>query len=203
MSKHEIFTVLMTLINLVWRLAFVYIWTKFRLINRVATVYLLQCKTNFFIHLCFYGKNLRQIKEDLSWNIQINIQKDFFWFIYTRRRPSTSVSRDFLISNLGSFRVISLISMNFFRVMILFSGSPLQYSSLVTLISMLWFSIENSGSQQRKVFISKVSEKQRNTILSQRNTIHTAVWTCLAWKTKYDIVMHIVVWQMPRQTSNN
>ena len=120
MSKHEIFTVLMTLINLVWRLAFVYIWTKFRLINRVATVYLLQCKTNFFIHLCFYGKNLRQIKEDLSWNIQINIQKDFFWFIYTRRRPSASVSRDFLISNLGSFRVICLISINFFRVMILF-----------------------------------------------------------------------------------
>ena len=35
------------------RVPFFYIRTKFRLKNRVTTVHLLQCKTNFFIHLCF------------------------------------------------------------------------------------------------------------------------------------------------------
>ena len=47
MSKYEISAVLNTLFNLAQRVAFFYIRAKFRLKNRAATVYLLQCKTNF------------------------------------------------------------------------------------------------------------------------------------------------------------
>ena len=39
-----------------------YIWTKSRCKNPVTTVYLLQCKTNFFIHLCLWGRNLSKLK---------------------------------------------------------------------------------------------------------------------------------------------
>ena len=78
-------------INLVPRVPFFYIRTKFRLKNRVTTVHLLQCKTIFFVHLCFWGRNLRQIKEHPSWETSINIKKKFFLillhlstFIYIR-----------------------------------------------------------------------------------------------------------------------
>ena len=55
-------------------------------------VYLLQCKTNSFIHLCFSGRNLRPIKEHLSPEATINIKKNyFFWFIYTRLDSPTLV----------------------------------------------------------------------------------------------------------------
>ena len=47
MSKREIFAVLKTLINLVRGVAFD-IPTKFRLKNRIATVYVLQCKTRLY-----------------------------------------------------------------------------------------------------------------------------------------------------------
>ena len=39
--------------QLVPRLATFCIWARFGLKNRVTSAYLLQCKTNFFIHLCF------------------------------------------------------------------------------------------------------------------------------------------------------
>ena len=57
---------------------FFYMWTKFRLKSRVTTVHLLQCKTNFLIYLCFWGRNLQQIKEHPSWEGSINIKKKFF-----------------------------------------------------------------------------------------------------------------------------
>ena len=57
-----------------------YIQAKSRF--RVTTVHLLQCKTNFFIHLCFWEKNLRKIQEHPSWKASINIKKKFFSFVY-------------------------------------------------------------------------------------------------------------------------
>ena len=79
------------LINLVPRVLPFYIRTKFRLKNRVTTVHLLQCKTNFFIHLSFWGRNLLQIKEHPPWEASINIQKKFYWFVCTRLHSSTLV----------------------------------------------------------------------------------------------------------------
>ena len=59
--------------------------TKFRCKNRATTVHLLQCKTNLFIHLRFWGRNLLLIKEHLSWEASINIKKGFdsFTLVYT------------------------------------------------------------------------------------------------------------------------
>ena len=51
--------------------------------NHVTTVHLLQCKTTFFIHLCFCERNLVQIKEHQTWDTYVNIKKSFFWFVYT------------------------------------------------------------------------------------------------------------------------
>ena len=56
---------------------FLYIRGKFRLKNRVTTMDLLQCKTNFFIYLCFLGRNLLQVKEHTFWEASINIKKVF------------------------------------------------------------------------------------------------------------------------------
>ena len=80
------------LINLVPRVSSFYLWTKFRLKNRVTTVYLLQRKTNFFIHLCFWGRNPRQIKEHPSSEASLENKKSFsdlFTFVYTRLHFST------------------------------------------------------------------------------------------------------------------
>ena len=79
------------LINLVPRVPSFCIRTKFRLKNRVTTVYLLQCKTNFFIYLCFWERNLLQIKKHLSWEASINIKKKLFWFVYTCLHSSALV----------------------------------------------------------------------------------------------------------------
>ena len=40
-------------------------------------MHLLQCKTNFFFHLCFWGRDLQQIIEHTSWEDSINIKKSF------------------------------------------------------------------------------------------------------------------------------
>ena len=71
-----------SLINLALSVPSFYIRTKFRLKNSVITVHLLRCKTIFFIHLLFWGRNLVQIKEHPSWEASINIKK-VFWFVYT------------------------------------------------------------------------------------------------------------------------
>ena len=75
--KTDWFKQFFLLINLASRVHSFYIQTKFRLRNRVTTEHLLQCKINIFIHL-FYGKNLRQIKENLPREVSINIKKSFF-----------------------------------------------------------------------------------------------------------------------------
>ena len=54
------------LIILVPKVPSFYIRTKFRLKYHVTTLHLFQCKTNFFIHLCFWGRNLLQNKEHMS-----------------------------------------------------------------------------------------------------------------------------------------
>ena len=63
--------------NLLPRVLFFYIRPKSRLKNRVTIVHLLQCKTNLFILLCFWGRNLRELK-----NIHLGrpplISKNFF-----------------------------------------------------------------------------------------------------------------------------
>ena len=61
-----LFKIFFFLINLVPRIPSFYIRIKFRLKNRVTTVHILQCKRNSFIHLCFLGRNLLQIKEHLE-----------------------------------------------------------------------------------------------------------------------------------------
>ena len=71
-------------INLVPRVPSLYIWKKCRLKNHVTTMPLLQRKTTFFIHLCFWGKNRQQIEEHSLWEAFIVIKKSFFWFVLTR-----------------------------------------------------------------------------------------------------------------------
>ena len=66
------------LINFVSRVPSFYIQTKVRLKNRLTTVHLLQCKINFFIYVCFWGRNLLQNKEHPSWETSINTKKIFF-----------------------------------------------------------------------------------------------------------------------------
>ena len=64
-----------------------YIRTEYRLENRVTTVHLLQCKTNFFIRLCFLHSST-QVKEHPFWEASINIKKNYFLI---RLHLSTSV----------------------------------------------------------------------------------------------------------------
>ena len=49
--------------NLVSGVPSFYTRTKSRLKYRVNIVHLLQCKTNFFIRLCFWERNLRKLKK--------------------------------------------------------------------------------------------------------------------------------------------
>ena len=65
-------------INFVPKLLSFYIRIEFRLKNRVTTVRLLQFKTSSFIYLCFWGRNLRQIKEHPPLQASINIIKKVF-----------------------------------------------------------------------------------------------------------------------------
>ena len=45
----------------------------------------MQCKTNFFFHLCFYGRNLQQFEEHFSREASINKSFfDSFALVYTR-----------------------------------------------------------------------------------------------------------------------
>ena len=68
--------------NLVPRVPSFYIWTKSRLKSCVTTVHLLQCKTNFFIYLSFWGRNLLKLR-----NIHVGklplISKKFFFDLFT------------------------------------------------------------------------------------------------------------------------
>ena len=79
--------------NLVPGVPSFYIPTKSGLKNRVTAVHLLQCKTNFFIRLCFQGTNVNKLK-----NIHLGkpplISKNFFdsfTLVYIRLDPSTIV----------------------------------------------------------------------------------------------------------------
>ena len=68
--------------------------TKFRLTHRVTAVHLFQYKTIFFIHLRFWGRNLLQIKEHLSWEASINIKMffDSLTLVYTCLHSSSDSS---------------------------------------------------------------------------------------------------------------
>ena len=86
-----------------------YIRIKSRLKNLVTTVHLLQCKTNFFIRLCFWGRHLCKLKNILLlqcvyYNVKqissfvyvfgkppLISKKNFFWFVYTRLHLSRLV----------------------------------------------------------------------------------------------------------------
>ena len=68
-----------------------FIRPKFRLKNQVTTFYRLQCKANFFFCLCFWGKNIQQIKEHLSRLGTISIQKKYFWLGYARLHSPTLI----------------------------------------------------------------------------------------------------------------
>ena len=79
--------------NLLSRVPSFYIRTKSRLKNCVTIMHLLQYKTNLFIRLCSWGRNLRKLK-----NIHLGkpplISKNFFdslTFVYTRLHSSRSV----------------------------------------------------------------------------------------------------------------
>ena len=64
-----------------------YIRTKSRIKNGVTVVHLLQCKINFVIHLCFWGRNLRKLKN-------IHLGKPpliLILFLWIRLHPSTLV----------------------------------------------------------------------------------------------------------------
>ena len=66
--------------NLVPRVPSFYVRTKSRLKNSVTAAHLLQCKTNFFIRLSFWGRNLRKLKN-----------------IHLRKPPLISKKKFFLI----------------------------------------------------------------------------------------------------------
>ena len=58
-------------------------------------MHLLQCKTIFFIHLRFWGRNLEQIKEYPSWRAFTNIENPFFdsfTLVYIRLESSINSS---------------------------------------------------------------------------------------------------------------
>ena len=83
--------------NLVPRVPSFYIRTKSKLKNRVTIVHFLQCKTNFFIRLCFWGEKSTQIKKHPSWEASITIKKIFLirldssTFVNTRLQSSRFV----------------------------------------------------------------------------------------------------------------
>ena len=57
--------------------------------SRITTLHLLQCKTNFLIHLCFWGRNLCQIIEYPSWDkIFFLIRLHSPTFVYNRLNSS-------------------------------------------------------------------------------------------------------------------
>ena len=66
------------LINLFPRVPSFYIRTKFRLKNCVTTVHLLQCKTNFFTHLCFEGEIYCKLKNIHLGKLPLISKKRFF-----------------------------------------------------------------------------------------------------------------------------
>ena len=82
--------------NLVPRVPCFYIRTRYRLKNRVTTVHLLQCKTNFFIRQCFLHSST-QIKGHPFWEASINMNSFFLirlhssTFVYTRLNSSRVV----------------------------------------------------------------------------------------------------------------
>ena len=69
--------------NVVPRIPSFYIRIKSRLKNLVTTVHLLQCKTNFFICLCFWGRHLCKLKNIDHGKPPLTSKKNFFWFVYT------------------------------------------------------------------------------------------------------------------------
>ena len=96
-SNYPVQTKKSLLSNLVPRVPFFHIWTKSRLENRVTTVHLLQCKTNFIIRLCivtrntcFWERNLRKLK-NIYLRKSLLISKFFFWYVYTRLHSSRIV----------------------------------------------------------------------------------------------------------------
>ena len=64
--------------NLIPRVPSFYIRIKSRVKNRVTTVHLLQCKTNFFIRL-FFLHSSTQVKEHPFWEASVNIKKKIFF----------------------------------------------------------------------------------------------------------------------------
>ena len=90
-----------SLVNLVPSVTSFYIRTKFRLTNRVTTVHLLQCKTNFFIHPHFWGRNLLQIQEHPSWEASISIETGFLICLHSPTFVSTC-----LVTRLHSSRLV-------------------------------------------------------------------------------------------------
>ena len=60
--------------NVVPRVSSFYKWTKSRLKYRVTTVHLLQRKTNFFIRLCVWRRNLCKLKKFFDSFTLINIR---------------------------------------------------------------------------------------------------------------------------------
>ena len=64
----------------------------------------LQCKTNFFIHLCSWGTYLLRIKELPSWEASIDIKKrflDLFTLVHIHLNSST-----FIYTHLHSCRLV-------------------------------------------------------------------------------------------------
>ena len=95
------------LIILIPRVLSFYIRTKFRLKNCVTTVHLLQCKTNFFIHLCFEGEIYYyhlELPRDSSSLIYIRL--DSSTFVYTRLHSSSnsSVFLEQIVLDCGTFK---------------------------------------------------------------------------------------------------
>ena len=72
--------------NLVPKVSSFYIRTKSILKNRVTAVHPRQCKTNFFIRLCFWGRNLRKLKNIHLGKASINIKKLFYSFTIVKTR---------------------------------------------------------------------------------------------------------------------
>ena len=68
---------------------FFYIRPKSRLKNRVTIVHQLQCKTNLFICLCFWGRNLRELKNIHLGKPPLISKKNFFGFVHTSLHSST------------------------------------------------------------------------------------------------------------------
>ena len=85
------------LINLFPKVLSFYTRTKFRFKNGVTTVHLLQCKTNFFIHLCFEREIYYKLKNIHLGKLPLISKKIFLiclhlsTFVYTRLNSSRLV----------------------------------------------------------------------------------------------------------------